>query len=101
MVGLGFISVEVQRSHSDTPYSAGLLWTSDGPVTDSSTGQYPILTRDKTATPPAEFDHAVSVSERPQTHALDCADTGMCTCYERQQYIYVFQSNTTIFYYLT
>ena len=34
LVGLGLLIVEVPRSHSDTPHSVGLLWTSDRPVTD-------------------------------------------------------------------
>jgi hypothetical protein len=30
--GLGLLIVEASRSHSDTPHSVGLLWTSDQPV---------------------------------------------------------------------
>jgi hypothetical protein len=29
--GLGLLIVEASRSHSDTPHSIGLLWTSDQP----------------------------------------------------------------------
>ena len=29
--------IEVSRSHSDTPHSVGLLWTSDQPVAETST----------------------------------------------------------------
>ena len=29
LVGQGLLIVEVSRSHSDTPHSVGLLWTSD------------------------------------------------------------------------
>ena len=35
---------EVSRSHSGTPHSAGLLWTSDQPVTQTSTWQHTTLT---------------------------------------------------------
>ena len=31
--------VEVSRSHSDKPYSAGLLWTGDRPVAEKCTIQ--------------------------------------------------------------
>jgi hypothetical protein len=31
LVGQGLLSFEASRSHSDTPHSAGLLWTSDQP----------------------------------------------------------------------
>jgi hypothetical protein len=39
-VGLGLLIVEVSRSHSDTPHSVGLLWTSDRPVAETSTWQH-------------------------------------------------------------
>jgi len=37
LAGLGFLIFEVPRSHSDTPQSVGLLWTSDRPVAQTST----------------------------------------------------------------
>ena len=37
LVGQGLLIIEDSRSHSDTPYSEGLLWTSDRPVTETST----------------------------------------------------------------
>ena len=36
LVGQGHLNVEASRSHSDTPHSVGLLWTSDRPVTETS-----------------------------------------------------------------
>jgi hypothetical protein len=35
-VSQGFLTVEASRSHSDTPHSVGLLWTSDQADTDTS-----------------------------------------------------------------
>jgi hypothetical protein len=35
--GLGLLTIEDSRSHSDTPHSVGLLWTSDQPVAETST----------------------------------------------------------------
>jgi len=29
LVGRDFLIIEVSRSHSDTPHTVGLLWTSD------------------------------------------------------------------------
>jgi len=46
LMGLGFLILEVSRSHSDTPQSVGLLWTSHRPVAETSTLQQ-TLTRDK------------------------------------------------------
>jgi len=37
IVGQGFLIIEALRSHSDTPHSVGLLWTSDQPVSETST----------------------------------------------------------------
>ena len=39
LVGLGLFILEVSRSHSDTPRSVGLLWTSHRPVAETSTLQ--------------------------------------------------------------
>jgi len=36
-VDLGLLILEVSRSHTETPYSVGLLWTSDQPVAETST----------------------------------------------------------------
>jgi len=46
-VGQGLLIVETSRSHSDTPHSVGLLWTSDQPVTDIFTWQRTTLTTDR------------------------------------------------------
>jgi hypothetical protein len=45
LVGQGRLIVEASRSHSDTPHSVGLLWTSDQPDTETSTWQHTTLTR--------------------------------------------------------
>jgi len=44
-VGLGFLIVEVSKSHSDAPHPVGLLWTCDWPLTENSTRQHTTLTR--------------------------------------------------------
>jgi hypothetical protein len=46
-VGLGFFFVKVLRSHSVTPHSVGLLWTSDQPDAVTSTWKRTTLTRDR------------------------------------------------------
>jgi len=45
LIGQGLPTVKPSRSHSDTPHSVGLLWTSDQPDTDTSTWQHTTLTR--------------------------------------------------------
>ena len=45
LLGQGLLVVEASRSHSDTPHTLGLLWTSDRP--DAETSIYTTLTRDK------------------------------------------------------
>jgi hypothetical protein len=75
LVVLSQIIVEVSRSHSDTPHSVGLLWTSDRPVAETSTWQH--THKRKTSMPPAGFEPVIPASEHPQTHALDRAATGI------------------------
>jgi hypothetical protein len=75
--------VEALRSHSNTSHSVGLLWTSDQPEAETSTWQHTTLTGDRYPFLPG-FAPAISASERPQTHSLDRAATGVCT------YIYIY-----------
>jgi len=35
--GQDLLIIETSRSHSDTPHSVGLLWTSEQPVAETST----------------------------------------------------------------
>jgi hypothetical protein len=37
LVGLGLLVIEASRSHSDSPHSVGLLWTSDQSDAETST----------------------------------------------------------------
>ena len=46
-VGQGFLIVEDSWSHSDTPQSVRLLWTSDQPDAETSTWQHATLAREK------------------------------------------------------
>jgi len=79
LVGQGFLIAEVPRSHSDSPHSLGLLWTSDQLVAETSTSHNTHNIHKKQASmPSARFELAIPASERPQTHAsLDRAATGI------------------------
>jgi hypothetical protein len=68
-VGQGLLIIEASRSHSDTR----LLLTSDRPVADLTTHN---TNKRQTSMNPAVFKPTIPASERPQTHALDCAATG-------------------------
>jgi len=37
LVGQGLLIIKALRSHSDTPHSVGILWTSDHPDAETST----------------------------------------------------------------
>jgi len=76
-VGQGLI-VEDLRSHSDTPHSVGLFWTSDEPGAETSTWQHTTHNR-QISMHPAGFKPAFPASEWPQTHAID---------WDRQDYLY-------------
>ena len=71
------IIIEVSSSHSDTPHSVGLLWTSDKPDTGTSTYTTHNTYNRQTSMPPAGFEPIITASERPQTHAPDRAATGI------------------------
>ena len=73
--GQGFPITEASRSRSDTPHSVGLLRTSDLPVTKISTWQHTTRTRKRYPCSGGIRTPPVTASERPQTHALDCAAT--------------------------
>ena len=45
--GQGLLIVEPSRSHSDTPYSIGLLWTSVQPDAENSSWRNSTLTRNR------------------------------------------------------
>jgi len=47
LVGQGLLIFEASRSHSDTPNSIGLLWTSDQPETHTSTWQQTTFTKER------------------------------------------------------
>jgi hypothetical protein len=71
LVGLGLI-IEVSWSHSDTPYSVGLSWTSDQPVTGTSTWQH--IAPTKIRNPCSRRDSKLQSQQGSkwlQTHALD------------------------------
>jgi len=76
LVCQGLLIIEALRSHSHTPHSVGLLWTGDRPSDR--------LPPDNTKHPeetaihaPAGFEPTIPASNRPQTHALDRAATGI------------------------
>jgi hypothetical protein len=47
LVGEGLLIIDASRSHSDTPHSVGLLWTSDQPDAETATLQHTTHTRDR------------------------------------------------------
>jgi len=47
IVGQGLLIIEASRSHSDTPQSVGLLWTSDKPDAETCTSQHTTLSTDR------------------------------------------------------
>jgi len=47
LLGQVLLIIGTSRSHSDTPHSVGILWTSDQPDAGTSTWQHTTLTRDR------------------------------------------------------
>jgi len=78
ILGQGLLIVEITKSHSDTPNSAGLLRTSDQPDAETSAWKKHNIHKRQTSKFPVWFEPATPASERPQTYALESADTGIC-----------------------
>jgi len=76
-VGHGFLTVEVPRSHSDTPHSVGLLCTSDRSFAETFYLTTHNIRNRQTSVTPTGFEPAISVGDRPQTYTLDRAATGI------------------------
>jgi hypothetical protein len=64
--------IEAARLHSDTPHSSGrvISLTQDFYLTRHTVKRYTSMT-------PVRFKFAIRASERPQTHVLDSAATGI------------------------
>ena len=73
LVGQGLLIIEDSRSHSDTPHSLGLLWTSDQLDAETSTWQQTTLTTDMNG--PGRDSNPQP--QQPQTRDWDCAATGI------------------------
>jgi len=75
LMGLDLLT-EIFRSYSDTPHSAGLFRTSDRPLADLYLTTHDTLKR-QTSMLSAGFEPEIPARERPQTHGLDRAATGI------------------------
>jgi hypothetical protein len=75
-VGQGPLIIEASRSHSDTPHSVGLLWSSDQPDAETSTWQHTTFTRDRhpcpqrDSNPQSQEQEAVGPRLGPRDHWL-------------------------------
>jgi hypothetical protein len=72
LVGQGPLFIEGSQSHSDTPQSVGLLWKRERPLLDNTQHS-----QQRGIHNPAGLEPATPGTERPQTHALDRAATGI------------------------
>jgi hypothetical protein len=64
----GLLIIEVSRSHSETPQSVGLLWTSDQPDAETSKKNQ---RSQETFKQLVGFEITIPASERPHAHALE------------------------------
>ena len=71
LAGQDYIIIEASKSHSDTPHSVKLLWTSDKLRRRDLYFTTHITPMRQISMPPAGFEPAAPASEEPQTHALD------------------------------
>jgi hypothetical protein len=71
-LGQGLSIVKASQSHSDTPLSVGLLWTSDQPEAKTSTWQHTTHNR-QISMSTERYEPAIPASVRPQTNVVDHA----------------------------
>jgi hypothetical protein len=74
LIFLGFLI-----AHNDASHSAGLLWTSDRLIVETSSFQHRT-----TSMHPAGFEPTIGANKRPQTHTLDrvAIRIDICQSYE-------------------
>ena len=77
----------LDHTHNDAPQSVELLWTRDQLVAETSTWQHTTITTDIHA--PVGFEPTIPTGDRPQTHALDSAVTGIRTFICKGSFIYL------------
>jgi hypothetical protein len=79
LVGRGLLIVEISVSHSDRRKTLGRTPRNK---LSSRRGDFYLTTynthKRQNCIPPVGFEPAIPGSERPQTHALDCADNEIC-----------------------
>jgi hypothetical protein len=73
LVGQDLLIIKAPRSQSDTAHSEGLLWTSDQPVADTSTGQH---TTDRHTCPRRDLNQQSQQDIVHRPTPLDRAATG-------------------------
>ena len=88
-VGQGLLIIKASRSHSDTPHSVGLLWTSYRADAETSTCKH----NRQIPMPLAGFEPAIPASERSPTYASKTARPlrrpSYTYCYYLE-YVYIF-----------
>jgi hypothetical protein len=73
----GVLIIDNSRSHSDTPHSVGLFWTSDQPRAETSTCRKHNSHKRQTSMPPA----GTWMTERPITSNYQFKQySGVCVC---------------------
>jgi hypothetical protein len=72
--------IEATQSHSDTPQSVRLFWTSDQLNSEICNRQHTVFRRDRLLCTQRDSKPQSQQSERQQTHILDGAVTGIGNC---------------------
>ena len=77
LIGQDVFFTESSLPHSDTPHSVKLLLTRVQPDAETATLQHTTLTRDRHPCPRQNLNPHLEPTERPQTHTLDFAASGI------------------------
>ena len=96
--GDSLLIIEASLSHSETPHTVGLLWTSDRPVAKELHPTTHNTHMRQTSMATARFEPPTPAIERPQTHALERAATGTGTWYSHRTNRHGYHSYCTRLY---
>jgi hypothetical protein len=74
----------------------GLPWTRDRPATENSTWPHKTYARDRHPYPRRDSNPKFQQSQRPQTHALDCAATGTGTPFCSENFYFSVKEDNSV-----
>ena len=96
VVDLGVLNFQVSRTHSGTPQSVRLFWTSDQPDAETSTWQHTTLRRDRLLCPAGIRTRNLSKRTAPDLRLRKRGHWNRQTCFFRNSNFAVYTFSSTL-----